>query len=350
MKKYALLFISIVAALSVFAQPVITSDINLSLGDTYRHDGYDGGIINGDPGPPGANQIWNFANVTGDEALTGNTYFCVDPSATPFADSSAVQNADISTAFYTSDGIATYFYFINSTSSQVITASGDTTPSGNFGYGDIIDGFVQYEFPFTYNDSYDFSYELMHFGSAQGYYFHRDSSTVTVEADAYGTITTPVDTYQNTLRIKTTHHEYNWMKFNPGDDWMFIGDVILIYYKWMAPGIKVPVMIVTTGEESEVYSVNYLVEYDFKTGIEEQPDCRIELYPNPVTDRLTIQSEKALNGIRIFSVTGRQMDEVFIGTNPAHQHTLDFSMYPEGVYFIELEFNDGSMITKKIIK
>ncbi len=227
MKKFILVFISIVSVLPLLAQPVITHNINFSFGDTYRHNGYDGGIVNGEPGPSGANQIWNFANVTRDEALTGNTYFCVDPSTTPFADSLAVQNADISTVFYTSDGITQYFYFISSTTSQVLTASGDTTPSGNFGYGDIIDGYVQYEFPFTYNDSYDFSYEVMDYGSAQGYYFHRDSSTVTVEADAYGTITTPVDTYHNTLRIRITHHEYNWMKLNPGDDWMFIGDVNL---------------------------------------------------------------------------------------------------------------------------
>jgi len=347
MKKFISIFISIVAALSVFAQPVITSDINLSLGDTYRLDGYTGGIINGDPGPPGANQIWNFANVTGDVALTGNTYFCVDPSATPFADSSAVQDADISTVFYTSDGDASYFYYINSTSSQVLTASGDTTPDGNFGYGDIIDGFVQYKFPFTYNDSYDFSYEVMHFGSTQGYYFHRDSSTVTVEADAYGTITTPVDTYQNTLRIKTTHHEYNWMKFNPGDDWMFIGDAIFIYYTWMAPGIKVPVMIVTTGEDSEVYSVNYLVEYNFTMGIEEQPDCRIELYPNPVTDRLTIQSDKPFTSIRLSSINGQLMKAAALQTN---RLTIDFSKYPKGIYLAEIEFNDGSHLTKKIIK
>jgi len=53
MKKFTLLFISIVAVLSLFSQPVLTNSINLNIGDTYRYDGYSE-VTNIEPGPGGA--------------------------------------------------------------------------------------------------------------------------------------------------------------------------------------------------------------------------------------------------------------------------------------------------------
>ncbi|NOX86541.1 MAG: T9SS type A sorting domain-containing protein [Chlorobi bacterium] len=346
--KIILLLISVFVVQLSYAQPVLTSNINLSIGNSYRMDGYDY-VTNIDPSPSGPNQTWDFANVTGELVITGKPMFCVDPSSTPFADSAAVTTADI--CAFGSDSISTnYQYFVNSSSSQILTAMGNITQIGNADYGDFIDGIVEYEFPFTYNDSYDYSYEALGVDVNQGYYYMHDSSTVTVEADAYGTITTPVDTYQNTLRMKITQHQYLWTKLEPGDDWLFLGDHIFYEYRWMAPGIKVPVMFVVEYEDTEDYTVHYLVEYDFTTGIEEKTESKIACYPNPVTDRLTIRSDKAVTGIRLFSVNGRQMNEISIRTNPANQYTIDFNRYPKGVYLIELEFEDGSMITKKIIK
>ncbi len=351
LKKFALLFISIFIMQAVFAQPVITSNINLSIGDTYRYDGYNK-VTNIEPCPPGANQTWNFADVTGEEILTGATYRCVDPATTPFADSSAAQNATICTVDTNFNLGIDYFYYLNSNSSQVVTASGSITPNGDALYGGFFagDGYVWYEFPFTYHDSYDYSYEVMDYKITEGYYYHHDSSTVTVEADAYGTITTPVKTYQNTLRIKQTHHQYNWMRLNPGDDWIFIGDLIQISYRWIAPGIKVPVMTFIEFEGTDEYTAHYLVEHNFATGIEEGVGCRIELYPNPVTDHFTIQSDKAFIGIRLFSLNGEQKNMASFGVNQTNRQTIDFSRYSKGVYLIELEFDDSSTITKKIIK
>lgn len=349
-KNFALLFISTFVMQAAFAQPVITSNINLTIGDSYRYDGYDK-VTNAEPGSPGANQIWNFADITGDEVLTGATYRCVDPSMTPFADSSAVQNADICTVDTNFNLGINYFYYVNSSSSQVMTAGGSITPNGDALYGAFSgDGYVWYEFPFTYNGSYDYSYEVMDYSISEGYYYHHDSSTVTVEADAYGTITSPVKTYQNTLRIKQTHHQYNWMKLNPGDDWMFIGDITQISYRWMTPGIKVPVMTFIEYEEPDEYTVHYLVEHNFTTGIEEGVGCQIELYPNPVTDHFTIQSDKAFNDIRLFSINGEQKNRASFRTNQTNRQTIDFSRYSKGVYLIELEFDDGTTVTEKIIK
>lgn len=70
-KKLTLFLVSTLVMHVAFAQPVINSSINLSIGDSYRMDGYDY-VTNIDPSPSGPNQTWDFANVTGDLVITGS--------------------------------------------------------------------------------------------------------------------------------------------------------------------------------------------------------------------------------------------------------------------------------------
>ncbi len=174
-----------------------------------------------------------------------------------------------------------------------------------------------------------------------------DSSTVLVEADAYGIITTPTGTWQNTLRIKKTQHQYLWVRLNPGDTWFFLGDNIGIEYRWMAP--KMPVMFVAGFEGSDEYTVHYLVDYNFTTGVTENADNMINIFPNPATDWLTIESPEVFNNISLFLMNGRQMNE-FNLTNPVSRQTIGFSKYPKGVYLIEIGFDNGNVLTRKAIK
>ena len=211
---------------------------------------------------------------------------------------------------------------------------GSVSPNNNAFYGDFIDGIMEFEFPFTYNDSYDYSYEAQGFDVTQKYYYMHDSSTVLVEADACGIITTPTGTWQNSLRIKKTQHQYLWVRLNPGDAWLFLGDNIGIEYRWMAPGIKMPVMFVAGFDGSDEYTVHYLVDYSFTTGVAENADNMIKIFPNPATDWLTIESPEAFNNISLFLMNGRQMNE-FNLTNPVSRQTIGFSKYLKCVYLIE---------------
>jgi hypothetical protein len=345
--KITLPLIYAIAVQFSFAQPVLTNSINLSIGDTYRYDGYEY-VTNIDPGPSGENQIWDFANVTGGMVLTGDTQVCVDPSSTPYADSAAVINADICAVGVGSSG-TDYMFFVNNSTSQIVTALANMPQDNDTSYSDIIDGITEFEFPFTYTDSYDYSYELQGFNVTQNYYFMHDSSTVSVEADAYGTVITPAGTWEDALRLKKTQHQYLWMRMSPGGDWLFLGDNVEIEYRWMAPGIKRPVMYVAVYEGSDEYTVHYLVEYNFTSGTYENTENTITIFPNPVTDRLTIESPDVFNSIRLFSVNGRQMKE-FNLINPVNRQTLDFGNYPKGAYLIEVGFDNGSVFTRKIIK
>ena len=339
MKKFTLLFISFVAALVVFSQPVLTSYINLNIGDTYRYDGYSE-VTNIEPGPGGANLIWDFSGITGEIFYEGNPAICVDPSTTPFADSAAVADANICASPV--DGIGPYQYYDNDNSSQNLIAMGFVAESGS-SFSTYTNVLTAFEFPFTYNDSFDDIWEQMTFNINDNYYNMRDSSFMTVEADAYGTITTPLNVFSNVLRVKTTTIDYSWMRFEAGGDWISIGSFTDIQYSWYAPNIKTPVMIINEMEGFPSYEARYLVEYNFPVGIEEQSEVQLEVFPNPTTDRVTIKTDETIQHVSIYSLNGQKMDEI-------SSQTIDLSKYPKGVYFIEVGFEDGNTITKRIIK
>ena len=64
------------------------------------------------------------------------------------------------------------------------------------------------------------------------------------------------------------------------------------------------------------------------------PDFKIILYPNPATDRLTIESETLFNDIKITSLEGKTVyEEKDVN---ALQHTLKLNNMPNGLYLLEL--------------
>ncbi len=64
------------------------------------------------------------------------------------------------------------------------------------------------------------------------------------------------------------------------------------------------------------------------------PDFKITLYPNPATDRLTIESETLFNDIKITSFEGKTVYEE--KDMNALQHTMKLNNMPNGLYFLEL--------------
>ena len=64
------------------------------------------------------------------------------------------------------------------------------------------------------------------------------------------------------------------------------------------------------------------------------PNFKITLYPNPTTDRLTIESETLFDDIKITSLEGKTVYEE--KTLNALQHSIKLNNMPNGLYFLEL--------------
>ncbi len=348
MKKYTLLIVSIIAALSVSSQPVLTNSLNFTIGDTYRYDGYQE-VPDIEPGEGGANLTWDFSTISGGTYYEGIGAICVDPSTTAFADSAAVANANICIRNPETPPVGPHQYYNCNSTSQDLLAMGFLA-EGNNSFTTYTNNATGLEFPFTYGDSFDDTWESLMYYIELGHYFMRDSSIVTVDADAYGTITTPAGEFQNVLRIKRTTLVYSWTNYD-GTEWLFTGSFNDINYEWYAPNIKVPVMIIQELEwMPNFYSVRYLVEHNFSTGIEDRADYKLEIFPNPTTERVTIKTDEKFNSVSIYSLNGQQINEVSSHENPSHQQIIDLSKYPKGVYLIEVGFEDGGIVTERIIK
>lgn len=72
----------------------------------------------------------------------------------------------------------------------------------------------------------------------------------------------------------------------------------------------------------------------------------VVIYPNPVSNLLSIQNTKELTGIRISDVLGTL---IYAASDVSNAYTIDCSTYPNGIYFVTL-FNEEGSSTKKIIK
>jgi len=347
MKKFTLLFISFLAVQVLLSQPVLTNSLNFTIGDTYRYDMYHE-VTNIEPGPGGANLVWDFGNVTGATYIEGEGGICVDPSTTAFADSAAVANATMCLRNEETPDNSPYQYMESNNTSQNLIAMGFLA-GGSANFTTYTNPQTVIEYPFTYGDSFDDTWELLMYSIDLGYYFNRDSAIVTAEADAYGTITTPVGVFQNALRIKTTTTDYSWTNYG-GTGWISNGSFTDVSYQWYAPNIKTPVMTIGEMEWLPGYMVSYLVEHNFSTGIEDRADYYLEVFPNPATDKVTIKTDKIFNRVSIYSLNGGQMFVANSQTGQAHQKTIDFSQYPKGIYLIEVVFEDGSVVRERIIK
>lgn len=78
----------------------------------------------------------------------------------------------------------------------------------------------------------------------------------------------------------------------------------------------------------------------------DKPDqmiTKVEVYPNPVSDVLTIQSSSVVENINIYDLSGKKVAVSLSGK------TVDVKNIPAGAYLITIETKDGK-ITKKFIK
>lgn len=91
---------------------------------------------------------------------------------------------------------------------------------------------------------------------------------------------------------------------------------------------------------------NWTISYDL-TGIEERPQVLTHLYPNPTSGMIRITlSENAIR-CQIVDLMGNMLQE----TSPSSpDFELDLSGLPSGMYLVKLQFADGKMAFKKVVK
>ena len=343
---YLCLFLFSGFVIQLGAQPTINSDILFQIGDqaTVYYSSTDF-----NPGPSGADVEWDFSTLSSSYQLQ---WHATAPATTGFQDSfpnatiAFTIPADASAgviedtyAFYEEEG--TNFRYLGSTLSTDF--SGETQ--------------ISY---FTLNEDADDLYSfLLSFGQSSSdavagtntinaddnTFVTQRTGTTTTEVDAYGTLHTPMGTFENTLRVKRTE--------DLSDDFSGISTTQeIVRYDWLSPNHKyilfhMEEIIIRDflGNEQSRSTQTYYSEPAIINSIDDErltAPQELHVYPNPTADWLyfdlpltDLASELTLY---IISADGRTMLQAPI---TAEKRELPVTALPTGQYWLEIRSTAG---------
>jgi len=130
-----------------------------------------------------------------------------------------------------------------------------------------------------------------------------------------------------------------------------LGHVYLAGY-FISPSISLDSTTFKNADNSGLTGDVFIAKLDaFTVPVVEIKTHQITIYPNPVTDELTIEFDESefLNvEIRLYNILG---EVAYLLTNEIidNQLTIDISSLPAAIYFMEIEV-DGFKLMKKILK
>lgn len=106
-----------------------------------------------------------------------------------------------------------------------------------------------------------------------------------------------------------------------------------------------------TQGNTTVYFDNLYFYKGSAVGINEIANDDIRIYPNPATDYLFVQSTNANNASYDLNITNIQGSTMLFMNKIDLQNSIDVSVFPKGVYFVQLMNNETKGIsTKKFVK
>ena len=332
----------------VLCQPTVTSGIYPLSGFPASMTQVDATLLS--EGPSGASQTWTF---TGSQVANAQINF-VDPSATPYASSFPASNL---AAVIQPGSVPSYNYFNHSSSITEYLGFGQNDPGFQT---DVIINYTDPQtiltYPFTYNSQFNDAF--MGSGSfvSQGSNFTSYRyGTVTVEADAYGTLTTPAGTFNNTLRLKIKQMTTDSLVASGIP--VFVGYNNATIYSWISntPGhvqlfqLEYDTISDNTGNNFTMKSAQY--QSSFLVGIEDQVTEKesVNIYPNPAADfvYLNINPEPGDATVQIFDAMGKLVRNQIINDNGLI--IIDTKEFEAGFYYLNIMQQD-KLLKGKFIK
>ncbi|WP_160138306.1 T9SS type A sorting domain-containing protein [Chryseobacterium sp. c4a] len=323
------------AGIMSYAQPSITragvdrinSTINLKSGDVT------GTSITA--GSSGANITWDFSAYTGvnpvsfvNRVCPGQTNCFRFPGANRI---SMLTNVDTSDFSSMTDTDATML------GSYSGPALGDVTVT-------YVNPLIEYKFPITYLQQFDDTYEFNSVSAAIGNV--NETGQVSVTVDGYGTVITPKGTYPNVLRIKRMRTATQVIASSPAP-------ITATYtnesYQWVSQtgGMVFSFAINTSvlnGVSNTSKSVSYIDSSVLSTADLDNKKAEIIVYPNPSSDYITVTSKEDLKKITINSLEGKTV------LTAENSRNINVSKLSKGIYILQGELKNGTIISKKIIK
>jgi hypothetical protein len=339
MKKIIILLI--LSSAQVFSQMTLTSLNSFTVGD---HIGYAECDTNVTQGNAGANQTWNFTGIV---RVDTSTMSVVSSASTPY--SGQFSGSNIAT---TPDN-QSYNYF--TVSAGNIMFNGNGAPGMVVSYNNP-ELFMQY--PFTFNSSLSDNFGANYVSNGTPTV---RTGTINITGDGWGTISLPIGTFTNALRVKYVIVVKD--SSNPGAPVVMVTNTTS--YVWWVPGKKYPIFEIVYSSLTfngisfaSTKAVNY-TPVSNAIGIE-QISSNVpngfsleQNYPNPFNPsakiRFSIPTKQNVR-LTVFDQLGNEVETLVNENLAAGTYEADFdgSGLSSGAYFYR--FTAGEFTeTKKMI-
>ena len=302
------------------------------------------GSIN--PGPSGANQVWNFSTLV---SSTVDTLTFVNPGFLP--NGSSFPNANIA-IMNSSDGSEIYVENI-STGLFVNGVYGDPT-----GQGAMVIPVNPTEqlatFPSTYNTAFlntsviDIAFPFTLIPGVDSLRF-KEIKNKDVKVDGWGTVTTPLGIYsclRQKGRVITIDTVFAHPIGPPG--WVDVGPPYTNtdtawHFAWWTNGVGYTLLEFDSTKADTIRNIQWLKTIPVIGGINETASFSgINAYPNPSTGKFIVESK---GEICVYNCVG---EKVFMKTSSTGKTEVDLSAQSDGIYFLHIN-NEKGTTTKKLI-
>lgn len=322
--KKLLLFIPVqLVAVSVFAQPILTStDLNSNIGDVFVD--VNSGYLN--EGAAGADVIWDLSAMTN----IGNYQTDVTSGSASYPATNRTLTYSNGVINYLNEDATGKFIHALDAAGTVITYQ---QPGQMMFYPFEYEAEVINSFACTFNSG--------------GYDFDRSGFEV-LEYDGYGTLITPAGTFNNVVRLHL-HQEYT-------DESIVMDiDYVVDSYSWYIAGYRNMIASVSTITSSFSGTQQYgLYAASPTVGLlsNESEALNVDVYPNPSVNELFISQSETfkINKIDLITPDGRVVNNIDFQTTQDDNVTIDMSTFATGSYILVLQSSDGKVISKQFIK
>jgi hypothetical protein len=327
-KYFLLALLNLSLVTTVIAQsPVLTAaNSNPFIGESFTGNG----INYTNPGSGGVNQTWNFSSLTSSSTQTD---IIVD--ATTTTNASSFPNASFAT--YTASN-SFYNYF--SATSSALSIEG-------YVYGPPSNLIIPYSDPQIVL-TYPFSMGSTFIDNYSGTYTSGPNTIIrtgvdTVTADGYGTLILPNGTFTNALRV---------LVIDNYADTTSLGAPYALFtmttYNWYIPGTHYQVMSLSTltsnGGPPLAQFGTYLDANSIGTSVNDLSDADVNLYPNPASEKLFVQSKGNIKSLKCIDFSGQTVEL------KNENNSIDISGLSNGIYFLDIIMENGKSVSMKFVK
>ncbi len=331
----------LLSALLTTAQITITSD-NVPVPGTNVLKGIDNLPVGLDPGTPGPGKTWDFSPLISEDIIS---YSYVTPLATPYPG----YYPDANLAVHTSDTAYSYLYY----DGDVFEMEGIVMYYQGESYAfDYTPDLVLLNFPFSYGDeiSQDYYFEWIYADNEDSVKF-KDYVTKSLEADAYGTVTLPVGSFE-AIRAKVTQVNKDSMWAQLLGNWTLISTTVTTsnYYEWYTDDPDVDISLVSFIYDeswSTLESAEFFRESFVGTG-PEISKADFTIYPNPASESISIEKTGKPEGrFQIVNSAGQIVIEQEMTSN---KEEVNLGWMNAGLYLCRfLDEGSGNIYQEKIV-